>query len=149
MIPASTSRLSRSETTLGWAPVLALHLGPGDAVANTAFQVVVPELDPAGLVAAAWDEEAFAWRRVELSAVAGGAQMLLARLGVVVVARPDAAPQAPALPAIGSLLPGVAPVPVPVSASARMLPAPTVLFMQPDARSDVSVNLEQAPPLPS
>ncbi|MCC6640621.1 MAG: Ig-like domain-containing protein, partial [Deltaproteobacteria bacterium] len=135
----------------GWTPLAAFEVTASGAglAAPASLALVDPALAGAAL-AAHLDAAAGLWRRVAIDDAAGGAPGLaVGAAGVVVLARPDAAPTAPPLPPVGATLIGVAPVEIPAAASATLLPAPRVIFPAEGARADVTARLSTPLPLPS
>ncbi len=130
---------------LGWSPLLALHLSPvGSALAIEGLLAFDLDGLPADLIAAQWSEEERAWLRVPLidPGQGGGVEAVISRLETLVLALPDQGQTAPPIPDEGDALTGVAPREVPASSTASVLPGPDILFLSPEARSEVTVALQ-------
>jgi len=135
---------------LGWSPVAAFELDAPGGLAAPVSLVLVGEAARATPLAARFDPQARAWRRLAIDAGDPALpRVALAAPGTVVLARPDAAPAAPPVPEPGATLTGVGEVPLPAGASLELLPSPRVVFVAPDARAEVAARLAAAVPLPS
>ncbi|MDJ0848599.1 MAG: Ig-like domain-containing protein [Myxococcota bacterium] len=140
-----------SPLPFGWSPVRSLHVDAGGAEPGAgAFTARFEELDdPASLLVAQWLEESGDWSRLDASLEAGSLVVPLPGTATLALARADAQPAAPPTPDVGTALEGVASAALAEAAEAELLPSPTVLFFQPDARAQVTARLSSPSPLPS
>ncbi len=132
----------------GWSPIGAFHLGPENLEFINPVSVSLAALAE-NIIAARWDKAQHAWVRLSIAEVAERRELDLYAPGSVALLKPDVSPQAPPMPAAGEVISGVFSTPIPVDASAGLSPSPDILFMQPGARSEVEIELLNAPPLPS
>ncbi len=137
-----------SPLPLGWSPVLAVNIGPHYQQPNVPLNLIINRaLDP-NAIAAMWHSTSREWIRIE-SNQNGTQSVNVSQMGAFAFVRPDTQPQAPVVPEIGNALAGVLPVAIPDAVPAQILPSPRIIFMQPSDKSDVSVQLQPAGPLPS
>ena len=136
---------------LGWTPIFAVDIGPSGRSTGAALELTVRDVDANGVVAVHWDGVTRVWRRIDASVLMTeqALDITVSGTGAVAVVRPDVLPAAPAPAAVGEALAGVSGQPIPSNASADIVPSPSVLFMQPGARSQVAASLRSAAPLPS
>lgn len=134
----------------GWTPVSALDIGPSGPT-SAPLELVLRAVPGDGTIAVHWDAATRSWRRIAATVLASenALDVTVPGTGAVAVVRPDVVPAAPALAAVGETLAGVDLQPIGGDASADIIPSPTVLFMQPGARSLVAAALHNAAPLPS
>ena len=135
---------------LGWSPVGVIDVGPRGIAFAPDATLKAPATAGAGgpLVLARWDETASGWRAVATSNATMPEAPIIST-GQYAWLRADALPAAPAMPADGALLAGVAAVSIPDAATAVVSPDPRILFYSPGARSVVSGNLTSPTALPS
>lgn len=133
----------------GWMPLRAFEVEAPAGLASALSLVLDDERLATAPVAARFDAEAGAWRRVALESEPAPARVAVAAPGFLVLAQPDPAPAAPPTPAVGEPLAGVAPGAIPDGASAVLSPSPRVVFADPEARAEVAARLESPAPVPS
>lgn len=134
---------------LGWSPLYAVELSPFDLDITAPLQLLFKEPIADDLIAARFDEKTQSWRRVELNRNDLKASIAVPAPGAVALIKPDQLPATPPTPPIGGPLEGVPAIPLPEGIAAEILPNPKIIFLQPDAKSDVSVVLSPEAPLPS
>src|SRR5262245_801330 len=138
----------------GWSPVAIVDLAPqGVAFAAPATLHVQPGAGFTNgtlLTLAGWDGASRAWRAIATATPANGAlDAPIDRTGQFAWIKADVIPAAPAQPAIGDLVAGVAPLDVPEGVAMAITPQPNVIFYQPGVRSSVRGVLTTPAPLPS
>ena len=136
----------------GWTPLLAVHMGPEDEPLNSPLELTISAPETiTGLVCVIFDMENHQWIRLEtsISTEGDGVVISVSQMGVIALIRPDTQPAAPPVPEIGQVLTGVDFQSIPEGIVADILPSPEILFMQPGARSNVWVSLNNIQPLPS
>ncbi|SPD72164.1 hypothetical protein PITCH_A1230001 [uncultured Desulfobacterium sp.] len=137
----------------GWSPVACIHLGPENRVPNSPLDLTISRSDDGmgGLIAVRWDMTDHRWVRLETAAPSegSGTAVSVSRMGAVAIVRPDTMPVPPPVPVIGEALSGVDLQSIPQGVNADILPSPEIIFMQPGAKSDVWVRLNNTQPLPS
>ncbi len=141
----------------GWSPVAAADLGPAAVAfdAPVTLRLPIPAGYTAGapLVLAHWDHESQQWRAVVTGQVPAASVAVLeasiAAPGQYAWLLADMVPAAPAQPAAGGPLVGVAPEALPANATTTIDPQPRVIFYKPDVRSDVRGTIQHSGPLSS
>jgi hypothetical protein len=149
-----------SPLPVGFTPLTAVHIGPENGALNSALELSIKGQKNLGgdvpsalsnLIAVYWDMSSHQWIRVAMSALPQDEGLLIAMsgMGTVALIRPDAQPVSPNIPEVGNPLIGVAPQAIPDGIVAEVIRSPEVLFMQPEARSNVHVKLKNIEPLSS
>lgn len=137
---------------IGWAPVSAIHVGPVEKTPNTPLQLTIRQSkNLEALIAVRWDKANHRWVRLEIGAPSEGEGMSisLSGMGTVAVVKADTQPAAPPMPEVGAALSGVDAQSITEGVTADILPSPEIIFMQPGAKSNVWVALNNNQPLPS
>lgn len=140
----------RAPLPAGWSPLGALDIGP-EAVSMAAPATWrAPDVFDVGaarpVIVARYDETIRAWRATGTATrnADGQYEAPVSRGGQHVLIVPDAAPVAPALPAAGTLVAGVAAPSLDDAAAGALAPSPAVLFYRPGVFSMMTSSVTPA-----
>ncbi|MEQ1870843.1 MAG: PKD domain-containing protein, partial [Vicinamibacterales bacterium] len=139
----------------GWSPIAAVEVRASSAFVGVLTAAAAPVASVASgssLAFAKFDPAANAWRAVDLViAPAAGARLEheVSTAGQYAWLLADSQPNAPPVPAGGSLVAGVATPTVPDAAATTISPQPKIIFYKPGVHSDVHNVIATSAPISS
>ncbi|NOY63796.1 MAG: hypothetical protein GXO97_00105, partial [Nitrospirae bacterium] len=135
----------------GWSPLEVVYLGPEGLTLNNPVEIRFNNVWNFAPVVTYWDNEKHSWIRFKNADLTSDGYLIVNVIspGIYALLRPDSAPLPPPEPEVGEPIKGVDLLAIPEGVTADILPRPEIIFMQPGAKSDVEVVLNNKDPLPS